>query len=104
MASLNKVMLISAVVLALAQIPFILNFFISIFKGKKTTNNPWEATTLDWAACPSPPPHGNFAGELAIHRGPYEYSVPGHKTDWSPQHLPDQQLKGPMQAQPAQQE
>ncbi|MBI4180096.1 cbb3-type cytochrome c oxidase subunit I [bacterium] len=89
---LNKVMTISAICLALAQIPFVLNFFISIFKGKKTSANPWNATTLDWAACPSPPPHGNFAGELAIHRGPYEYSVPGHKTDWSPQHVPEKEL------------
>lgn len=101
---LNKVMTISAICLMVTQFIFIFNFFGSLFKGKKTEANPWEATTLDWAACPAPPPHGNFAGELTIYRGPYEYSVPGHKTDWSPQHLPDNQLGGRMQMQPGQQE
>ncbi len=89
---LNKVMTISALILALGQIVFIVNFFYSLFKGKEAQSNPWNATTLDWAACPSPPPHGNFTQDIAVHRGPYEYSVPNHKTDWSPQHVPDQQL------------
>ena len=46
-------------VMGLAQIPFIINFFWSIKHGKKVNDNPWEATTLEWTA-PSPPPHGNF--------------------------------------------
>ena len=47
-------------------------------------NNPWQTTTLEWAA-PSPPPHGNFIGPLEAYRGPYEYSVPGAPRDYSPQ-------------------
>ena len=86
---LNKVMTWSAILLAVAQIPFILNFFISLFKGEKSTDNPWNATTLDMAACPSPPPHGNFAGDLTVHRGPYEYSVPGAAKDFTPQFEPE---------------
>jgi cytochrome c oxidase subunit 1 len=75
----------SAWLLALAQIPFFINFIGSLFRGKKTVdNNPWQATTLEWAA-PSPPPHGNFAEEPVVYRGPYEYSVPGKKADFSPQ-------------------
>jgi cytochrome c oxidase subunit 1 len=70
--------------LALFQIPFIFNFFWSIKRGKKVDDNPWHATTLEWAA-PSPPPHGNFATQPAAHRGPYEYSVPGESRDYSPQ-------------------
>ena len=69
----------------IAQIPFIINFFGSIFAGKKASDNPWEATTLEWAA-PSPPPHGNFVTEPVVYRGPYEYSVPGASTDFTPQH------------------
>ena len=46
-------------ILALFQIPFIFNFFWSIRKGEKAGDNPWQATTIEWAA-PSPPPHGNF--------------------------------------------
>ena len=70
--------------LGLAQIPFIINFFWSIRHGKKVGQNPWQATTLEWAT-PSPPPHGNFLTEPVVHRGPYEYSVPGAKTDYLPQ-------------------
>lgn len=70
--------------LGLAQIPFIINFFGSLFLGKKVDQNPWRATTVEWSA-PSPPPHGNFASEPHVYRGPYEYSVPGHKNDFWPQ-------------------
>lgn len=71
--------------LGIAQIPFIINFFWSIRHGKKvTSDNPWHATTLDWQT-PTPPPHGNFIGEVVVHRGPYEYSVPGAAADFIPQ-------------------
>lgn len=81
---LNKLMSFSAWTLFLFQIPFIWNFFYSIFKGEKSTDNPWQATTLEWQ-CPSPPPHGNFKKTPKVLRGPYEYSQPGAKTDWLPQ-------------------
>ena len=73
--------------LGIAQIPFIINFLGSIRGGKKVEENPWQATTLEWAS-PSPPPHGNFTTELVAYRGPYEYSAPGSKADFSPQHVP----------------
>lgn len=82
---LNKISTHGAWGLALAQIPFIINFFWSIYKGEKAKNdNPWEATTLEWAA-PNCPPHGNFEKPVKVYRGPYEYSVPGCKTDYCPQ-------------------
>ena len=67
--------------LAVFQLPFIFNFFWSIKKGEKVGDNPWQATTLEWQA-PSPPPHGNFTTPPRVHRGPYEYSVPGAATDF----------------------
>ena len=75
---------IAAAVLFVGQIPFVINFFWSLRRGEVAGENPWNATTLEWA-CPSPPPHGNFATEPEVFRGPYEYSVPGHKTDYWPQ-------------------
>ena len=81
---LNQVMSYGAWLLGLAQIPFIFNFFWSIWKGQKVSDNPWDATTLEWAA-PSPPPHGNFPTPPESYRDPYEYSVPDHKTDFFPQ-------------------
>lgn len=82
---LNEVMTIGAFILALGQVPFILNFFLSIKGGQKIENdNPWNATTLEWAT-PTPPPHGNFDFEPIAVRGPYEYSVPGVDQDFLPQ-------------------
>ena len=51
---------------------------------KVTSDNPWEATTLEWQT-PTPPPHGNFDRPMEVHRGPYEYSVPGQSSDFTPQ-------------------
>ena len=77
----------SAWLMGLAQIPFIINFCFSWKYGRKVSDNPWEATTLEWSA-PSPPPHGNFVGPIAAYRGPYEYSVPGHAVDFTMQAAP----------------
>src|SRR5881296_3658268 len=78
----------AAWMLGLAQIPFILKFFISMAKGKKiTSDNPWGATTIEWQT-PTPPPHGNFDKPVEAHRAPYEYSVPGHTGDFVPQSQP----------------
>ncbi len=82
---LNNAITAAAIGLAVFQLPFIFNFFWSIWNGKRTeSDNPWDATTLDWQT-PTPPPHGNFAVEPVAHRGPYEYSVPGAKKDFTPQ-------------------
>ncbi len=85
---LNGVILWAAVCLGIAQIPFIINLFWSINHGEKVGDNPWRATTLDWQT-PTPPPHGNFAHEPHVLRGPYEYSAPGHATDFTPQDEPE---------------
>jgi cytochrome c oxidase subunit 1 len=85
---MNKIILYAAIGLALAQVPFIINFFQSIKGGRKvTSDNPWGATTLDWQT-PTPPGHGNFDRPMEVFRGPYEYSVPGHDTDYTPQNEP----------------
>jgi cytochrome c oxidase subunit I len=81
----NVVIGMAAWTMALFQLPFVINFFMSIRGGKKVPNdNPWDATTLEWSA-PSPPGHGNFLTEPAVYRGPYEYSVPGAARDFTPQ-------------------
>ncbi len=86
-AGLNRMMSVSAWCLALAQIPFIINFFMSIRNGEKAGRNPWNSTTVEWLA-PSPAPHGNFDQEIVVTRGPYEYSVPGSDKDYVPQAEP----------------
>ena len=81
----NVFITLSALVLGIAQIPFVINFFWSLFAGKKAERNPWQANTLEWVA-PSPPPHGNWGDALpVVYRGPYEYSAPEVPEDYLPQ-------------------
>jgi cytochrome c oxidase subunit I len=92
----------AAICLGLVQIPFIINVFWSIKHGEKVKNdNPWDATTLEWQT-PTPPPHGNFTHTPHVYRGPYEYSVPGHPKDFTPQNELPEGLPAPqVSAQPA---
>jgi len=65
----NVFMTISAICLGTSQIIFLINFFWSMFAGKRASKNPWNANTLEWEA-PTPPPHGNFPGALpTVYRG-----------------------------------
>jgi cytochrome c oxidase subunit 1 len=82
----NQVMSYGAFGLALFQVPFIINFFMSMKGGEKVDSNPWGATTLEWVAATSPPlAHGNFDKVPEVHRGAYDYSVPGADKDFIPQ-------------------
>ena len=82
----NQVMSYGAWGLAIFQLPFIFNFFSSIWWGEEAKDNIWQATTLEWTAAPSPPlPHRNFAEIPEVFRGPYEYSLPGMDEDFTPQ-------------------
>jgi cytochrome c oxidase subunit I len=77
----------AAMVLIIGQLFFVVNFFWSLFAGKRATDNPWQANTLEWGTS-SPPPHGNFAQAPTVYRDPYEYSVPGMTEDYLPQYTP----------------
>lgn len=74
LAGSNGVVSVAAVVLFAAQLVFLFNFAWSLWRGRVVSDpNPWRANTLEWSV-PSPPPHGNWPGELPeVHRGPYEY-------------------------------
>ncbi|MFB3812807.1 MAG: cbb3-type cytochrome c oxidase subunit I [Terriglobales bacterium] len=64
------------------QFVFLFNLFWSMKKGRRASDNPWEATTLEWTTA-TPPPHDNFGGHTPmVSHGPYEYSVPGAPRDY----------------------
>jgi cytochrome c oxidase subunit 1 len=84
---LQTFMTYAAIITIAAQLIFVINLFWSMFKGPKASDNPWEATTLEWTA-PSPPPHGNFVTAPVAYRGPYEYSLPGRERDFTMQNEP----------------
>jgi cytochrome c oxidase subunit 1 len=70
------------------QLVFLYNFFVSIFYGKKSVQNPWKSNTLEWTA-PVEHIHGNWPGAIPeVHRWPYDYSNPEHDEDFVPQNVP----------------
>jgi cytochrome c oxidase subunit I len=80
---------IAAIITVAVQAVFYFNIVWSLFKGKKASDNPWEATTLEWTTA-TPPPHDNFAGiPPTVYRGPYEFSVPGAVKDFVMQTEPE---------------
>jgi cytochrome c oxidase subunit 1 len=79
---LHVIATVALICLLVGQIPFIWNFFYSMFKGRVCSeNNPWDANSLEWQA-PSPPGHGNFTTPPVVHRWPYDYNLPGASKDW----------------------
>jgi cytochrome c oxidase subunit 1 len=84
---INVIITIAAILLLIGQIPFVINFFWSLFRGEIAEQNPWQANTLEWTTA-SPPPHGNFETVPVVYRNPYEYSLPEATDDWLPQDQP----------------
>lgn len=84
----NVLITVFALVGGAFQLVFLFNFFYSMFYGKKSVQNPWRATTLEWTA-PVEHIHGNWPGEIpTVHRWAYDYSKPGHDDDFVPQDVP----------------
>lgn len=85
---LNVLISIFAILGAIAQGIFLVNFFYSIFRGQKASENPWRSNTLEWTT-PVEHIHGNWPGALPeVHRWPYDYSRPDKEEDFVPQIVP----------------
>lgn len=88
---LNAMISVMAIFVALVQLIFLFNLVWSLFKGEKSGDNPWEATTLEWQTETTPPGHGNWGKDLPVcHRWAYDYSVPGYQQDFLPQNFIDE--------------
>jgi cytochrome c oxidase subunit 1 len=76
LGDLSKFISTVAVIVFISQVFFIINFFWSMYKGRKVTEaNPWEANTLEWTTDEMLPIHGNWSGDIpTVHRWPYDYS------------------------------
>ena len=76
----NKFITIAAIVVFSLQVMFVLNFFYSIWKGRKMeTKNPWGATTLEWTT-PINTGHGNWEGKIpTVQRWAYDYGKNGEE-------------------------
>src|SRR5580693_8668202 len=85
----HKFITIAALLTGAAQFIFLFNLIWSRFKGPVASENPWEATSLEWSTT-SPPPFDNFGGRhMVVYNGPNEYGVDNKGTDFVMQTSPE---------------
>jgi cytochrome c oxidase subunit 1 len=89
-ANLNVFITIAAILTFGVQLIFLWNFAYSIFYGQPAPHNPWKSNTLEWWLFNKKelPDDGQTP---VVYRWPYDYSVPGAKVDFIPQHVPSLQ-------------
>jgi cytochrome c oxidase subunit 1 len=86
----HKFISIAAFCTGAAQMIFLFNLIYSRFRGPAAPDNPWNATSLEWATT-SPPPWNNFGGKHpVVYHDPYQYGVEGAKEDFIMQTSPEQ--------------
>ena len=78
--ALNEFITVAAIIVFFLQVVFVVNFFYSIWKGRRLTEaNPYNASTLEWTT-PIDAGHGNWPGKLpAVQRWPYDYGKDGRE-------------------------
>jgi cytochrome c oxidase subunit I len=76
----NQFITVAAIMTFFMQVIFMVNFFYSIFKGRKMTErNPWGANTLEWTT-PIKAGHGNWPGKIpTVQRWAYDYGKDGEE-------------------------
>lgn len=94
MIDINEFITWCAIVAAFAQLLFAFNFLYSVFRGPKSSQNPWRANSLEWTT-PVEHIHGNWPGEIPeVYRWSYDYSKVDengdyvHGQDFIPQVVP----------------
>ena len=91
--NINVIVSAFAILGGLAQLIFAFNFFYSMYRGRKSVQNPWKSNTIEWTA-PIEHLHGNWPGEIpTVYRWPYDYGKPGADDDFIPQTTPFSETK-----------
>ena len=80
-------MTIAAFITVAAQLSFLFNFFYSLFAGEKATENPWNATTLEWRSRRRRHSTISPATMPVVYRGPTNSAFPDAAEDFIPQRL-----------------
>ena len=92
---LNEFISVAAFIVGAAQFILIFNIIKTLKTGKKAEKNPWKANSLEWQTPQMPPEHGNWGKETPkVYRWAYDFSVPGAKQDYIPQHQPPSEIIG----------
>ncbi|MGA3193671.1 MAG: cbb3-type cytochrome c oxidase subunit I [Terriglobales bacterium] len=87
----HRFITIAALLMGAAQLIFLYNLIHSRFWGERATDNPWQATSLEWSTPTTPPPHNNFGDKLpVVYHDPYQYGVQSSVGDYVMQASPEQ--------------
>ena len=85
----HRFITVAALATGAAQFIFLYNLIHSRFWGEKAPDNPWQATSLEWATS-SPPPYDNFGGKLpVVYHDPYQYGIEASSGDYVMQDSPE---------------
>lgn len=87
----NTVATYAAFGLLLAQIPFLVNFIMTLCRQPQPEQNPWECTTLEWTAPTPPLAEINFTTPPSVYRDAYAYDPANAARDFLPQALVEAQ-------------
>ncbi len=86
----HRFITVAALATGAAQLIFVYNLIHTRFWGKIATDNPWEATSLEWSTA-TPPPFDNFGGKLpVVYHDPFQYGVKSSVGDYVMQASPEQ--------------
>ena len=92
---LHQFITVAALVTGAAQLIFLFNLIYSRFRGAPASDNPWQATSLEWSTPTTPPPHNNFGDKLPeVFHDPYQYGVEGSAGDYVMQTSPEKLTTG----------
>jgi cytochrome c oxidase subunit I len=87
----HKFMTVAALCTGAVQFIFLYNLIHSRFWGEPAPDNPWQATSLEWATPTTPPPYDNFGGKLpVVYHDPYQYGIESSTGDYVMQNSPEQ--------------
>jgi cytochrome c oxidase subunit 1 len=87
---LHQFITVAALVTGAAQLVFLYNLIHSRFWGESASDNPWQATSLEWSTPTTPPPHNNFGDKLpVVYHDPYQYGVESSVGDYVMQASPE---------------
>jgi cytochrome c oxidase subunit I len=86
----HKFMTVAALCTGAVQLIFLYNLIHSRWWGEPAPDNPWQATSLEWATPTTPPPFDNFGGKLpVVYHDPYQYGIEGSTGDYVMQNSPE---------------
>lgn len=85
-SSVKNLITFATIVTVAAQAVFVINFVLTLRRGENVvSDNPWRATTLEWAPAGESTFTRFSANKAVVHRGVYEFFQPTNGEDFTAQ-------------------